>query len=32
MDTARFNGGDAENNRRLRAMELIKKTCPGKPY
>jgi hypothetical protein len=32
MDFRRFNGGDAENIRRLRAMELIKKTCPGKSY
>jgi hypothetical protein len=32
MDRGRFQGGDAENNRRLRAMELVKKTCPGKPY
>jgi hypothetical protein len=32
MDSGRFNGGNAENSRRLRAMELIKKTCPGKPY
>jgi hypothetical protein len=32
MDLGRFNGGNFENNRRLRAMALIKKTCPGKPY
>jgi len=28
----RFKGREAENIRRLRAMELIKKACPGKPY
>jgi hypothetical protein len=32
MHLGRFRGGDFENNRRLRAMELIKKMCPGKPY
>lgn len=32
MAEGRFHGGDAENYRRLRAMELIKKACPGKPY
>jgi hypothetical protein len=32
MDLGRFHGGDFENNRRLRAVELIKKVCPGKPF
>jgi hypothetical protein len=32
MDLGRFHGGDFENNRRLRAVELIKKACPGKPF
>jgi hypothetical protein len=32
MGNARFNGEDEENDRRLRAAELIKETCPGKPY
>jgi hypothetical protein len=32
MHDGRFKGEDAENDRRLRAMELIKKACPGKPY
>jgi hypothetical protein len=32
MGSGRFSGGDAENRRRLGAMALIKKTCPGKPY
>jgi hypothetical protein len=32
MGNARFNGEDEENDRRLRAAELIKETCPGEPY
>jgi hypothetical protein len=32
MALGRFNGGDAENTRRLRATKLIKRACPGKPY
>jgi hypothetical protein len=32
LDLGRFNGGDYENGRRLKALELIKKSCPGKPF
>jgi hypothetical protein len=32
MSGRRFHGGAAENKRRLRAVELIKKMCPGKPF
>ncbi len=32
MSGSRFQGTEAENSRRLRALEFIKKMCPGKPY
>jgi hypothetical protein len=32
LDRNTFHGGEAENGRRQRALEFIKKVCPGKPY